>query len=271
MGTVNSCLICNLKNSYPICKKCAENPFKVERCRQILAEKEDVKTLKEMYRSSMAEIKDSNTRKFWDKKLDKVSLFKDQDGMTKDRIEIALDFISKDAKKILDIGSGYGFLEEHLSKNKNIEIYGNDISSRAIANLKKRFKGNFRVESIYKMQYPNKFFDMVFMLEILEHISPARTFEILSKTKRILKDHGILVISVPTNEGLERMTNNPNRHIRMYTEALIIAELKIVGFQVIKLKTLYAFKNSYKLKKILANILHNRWISNDIIIMAKPL
>jgi len=271
MNTTKNCLVCNLKNSYPICKKCSGNPFKVERTRQKLAKIDDLKALKDTYISSMAEIKNLNTRTFWNKKLDKIIHFKDQDGLTKDRIKIALEFIPKNTNKILDIGAGYGFIEEFLSANKNIEIYGNDISSKAISNLSERFKGNFRVESIYQMSYPKSFYDVVLMLEMLEHVPPSKTFNVLGKIREFLKVGGAVIISVPTNEGLDKMNDNPNRHVRMYTEDLIKAELKIVGFEVIKLKSIYAFKNFYKLKKLLSSYLRERWLPNDIIVLAKSL
>jgi len=61
-------------------------------------------------------------------------------------------------QRVLDIGAGYGYIERLLRKDKSINIYGNDISKNAIDNLKKRFKGNFRVESLYKMKYNSGFF-----------------------------------------------------------------------------------------------------------------
>ena len=271
MRIIERCLICNIINNYPICKKCTVNPFEVEKCRQILAQIGNLKTLKEMYISSMAEIETLNTPAFWNKKLDKIFYFKDQDGMTKERIKIAFGFIPKDAKRILDVGAGYGFIEEFLSAYKNIEIFGNDISDNAVNNLKKRFKGNFRVESIYQMSYPKSFFDVVIMLEILEHVPPSKIFNILGKIRKFLKKDGAVIISVPTNEGLDKMTDNPNRHARMYTDYLIKSELEISGFKVIQLKSIYAFKNLYKLKKTIAIFLRNRWLPNDIIVLAKPL
>jgi TolB-like protein len=71
------------------------------------------------------------------------------------------------------------------------------------------------------------------------------------------------------NEGLEEMKDNPNGHLRMYTEDLITAELRLAGFKVLAVKTLFAFKNFYKVKKIIARILKNRWKPNNIIVLAQ--
>lgn len=268
--TVNKCLICKAREKYPLCRKCSKKPFLVERARQILASMNDLKVLKNTYNSNYAEIKNLNTSFFWNKKLsDKTSLEK-QDGMTIDRIKIAFKFLPISVKKVLDIGAGNGFIEELLIQNKNIKIFGNDISGDAIKNLKNKFKGEFRKESIYKMRYPKKTFNAILMLEVLEHVPPSKVFSVLSKVRKILRKRGSLIVSVPTNEGLQKMKGNLSGHVRTYTENLVRAELKIAGFKVFKLQTLYAFKNFYAFKKISSKFLRNKWKPNDIVILAKP-
>src|SRR3989304_2736452 len=96
------------------------------------------------------------------------------------------------------------------------------------------------------MRCPQRFFDAIFALEGLEHVAPSKIFN-----------------------SLEKMRNNPSGHTRTYTENLIRAELKIAGFKILKLKTLYAFKSFYGFKKISSKILRNRWKPNDIVVLAK--
>src|SRR4030067_2380689 len=116
-------------------------------------------------------MKNFNTERFWNNKIKHERSLLETDPMTIDRIRTAYKFLPlKKEMKILDIGAGYGFIEELLSRNENIEIYGNDISGAAIDDLRERFKGNFKKESIYNMNYKNEYFDVIFALEILEHI-----------------------------------------------------------------------------------------------------
>lgn len=265
---MNECLICKSENNYPVCRKCAKKPFLVERARQILASINDLNSLRKIYSPKYAEIKNLNTSSFWNNKLSKESEFEKQDGMTKDRVMTAFKFLPRNAKKALDIGAGNGFIEELLSQ-KNIKIFGNDISGVSVKNLKNKFKGQFRKESIYKMKYSRKSFDAIFALEVLEHVPPTKIFNLLKKIKEILRKKGSFIMSVPTNEGLEKMKNNPSGHTRTYTENLVRAELRIAGFKILKLKTLYAFKNFYAFKKISSKFLRNRWKPNDIVILAK--
>jgi ubiquinone/menaquinone biosynthesis C-methylase UbiE len=265
------CLICNKNQRYPICWKCKKNPFKVEKCRQILAERNELAELKKMYLSSYAEIQDINSADFWNKKLNDIHLLSKQDGMTKDRIKTAFNFIPKSAKKILDVGAGYGYIEEIIFKRTKIKLFGNDISSEAIKNLRKRFKGRFIVESVYEMKYKENYFDVVLALEVLEHVPPSRIFKVLQSIYRILKKNGIFILSVPMNEGLEFMNSNPNGHVRDYTIKLISSELEILGFKVLEYKVLFAFKRLYKFKKILSKIFTNRWSPNNVVIKAQKI
>jgi 2-polyprenyl-3-methyl-5-hydroxy-6-metoxy-1,4-benzoquinol methylase len=245
--------------------------IEIEKARQAFAAKNKLFELKRFYEASLPEIKNLNTAGFWDERIDEVVDHIPYDGMTDERIRIAYGFMPKNTRKILDIGAGYGYIEKLLSRNADIEIFGNDISENAIQNLKNRFKGSFKLESLYKMKYEHASFDVVFMLEVLEHVVPSKLFKLLADVKKILGKGGYLIASVPTNEGLEDMNSNPNGHVRMYTEDLIAAELKIAGFEVVDIKTLYAFKDLYFLKKIISKFLKNRWKPNDIIIKARSI
>lgn len=245
--------------------------FKMEKKRQLLASEGNIKELKKMYSKSLSEIPNLNTNFFWDERIDDITEYYPKDGMTTERVQIAYDFMPPKAKIILDIGVGYGYIESLLSNHKNIKIFGNDISQNAVKNLSKRFKGSFKVESLYKMKYKKNFFDVVFMLEVLEHVPPSKTFKLIKDIKSFLKEKGVLILSVPTNEELEDMKDNINGHVRMYTQDLIKEELRIAGFKVLKIKTLYAFKNLYPVKKILSRVLINKWKPNDIVVVAEKI
>lgn len=247
-----------------------KNPFEAERLRQRLAKEKKYKELIKTYTSALPEIKDLNTGKFWDGKVADQKLSQ-EDGMTQDRIKAAYSFIPKNPQMLLDIGAGFGYIEELLSKEKSIKLYANDISQRAIDNLKKKYIGNFEVASIYTKTYKESFFDTILALEVLEHIPPSKILNVLKKIKRILKKNGLFILSIPTNEGLELMTNNPNGHVRLYTKELITAELVISGFKVVDIKQFYAFSKLYTLKKILTKLFPKKWQPNDIVVLAKSL
>ncbi len=245
------------------------NKYQIEYKRQKLASKGNLEDLKRLYSINLPEIKNLNTPKFWDEIYSENSKLEDQDGMTKDRVMNAVNFIPLESKKILDIGAGLGFVEE-LINNEGKNVYANDFSELSVNFLKMKFKGNFRKQSIYRLKYPSNFFDVVLVLEVLEHIPPSKLFKVLNTINKLLKNSGIIIVSVPMNEGLEKMKDNPSGHVRMYTEELIQAELEIAGFKVLEHKTLFAFNNLYKLKTIIARIF-NTHKPNNIVLKAVKL
>lgn len=270
------CNVCKLSATTRfLCNKCIEDPFRVEELRALLAEKTNLNDLKKTYRKGFAEIRDINSPEFWDKLLgeSEEKEKEKQSPVTRDRIKTVAKMIGESQDKLLDAGFGYGLIEKYLNKKGIIfDLHGIDISQKAVKRLREVIYGNFRVGSILEIPFTDKFFDVVLALEILEHIPPSKTFKAINELYRVLKGGGILIASVPLNEGLEEMYRrgiNPNGHVRVYTPELIKAELKIPGFKIQQEKYLFAFKNFYWFKDLLRKILlKSRWRPNNIIVLA---
>ena len=104
------------------------NPYSIEKIRQKFALAGQLKRLKNTYNKKFPEIKDVNNSSFWNNRyLEKIEL-ECQDGMTKDRIKIAVSFIPSGKQRILDVGVGLGWVEEIIEKDTKKKIFGNDIS-----------------------------------------------------------------------------------------------------------------------------------------------
>jgi len=248
--------------------KQGKDPLEIESLRQRLASDGNFKKLRETYDMKF-KISSLNRPEFWDKLLNQgVSLDK-QGPMTRDRVRTALKFLPETANKILDVGAGYGFIEELIrSSNKKMSVYGIDISPLGIKILKDKFNGKFKVGDIRKIPYSNNSFDAVFALEVLEHISPNDTFLAFQELRRTLRPGGTLIVSVPTNEIITDFSKNPSGHLRVYTPELIKAELLLAGFRLVKWKKLYAFRTGYKLKSIFASLLPSHFLPNNVVIKA---
>lgn len=91
------------------------------------------------------------------------------------------------SSKIVDAGCGEGFLVEKFRK-KGYNIKGLDInySSKYVQ------KGD-----ISKIPFKNKSFDAVLCLEALQYLSTEKQKKAIFEMKRVLKDNGTLVITVP--------------------------------------------------------------------------
>lgn len=239
--------------------------FNIEKKRQFAAENKDFSELRSLYDNKYPEIKDLNTSKMWDDIYSYANKLSNQDSMTKDRVRIAYKFLPQDKIIILDVGAGLGWVEELVVKRRHLKLYANDFSPSAVKYLKKNFKGNFSIQTIYKLKYKKNYFDAIFVLEVLEHIPPSKVFNVLKSFRSFLKSDGVLIVSVPMNEGLEEMKTNPNGHVRMYSEELIKAELAIAGFKVVKSKNIFAFNKYYRSKSLIAKIFHTHKPNNIIL------
>lgn len=251
------------------------DPFKVERVRSELSEKNKLTQLKSLYRKSFPEISDLNTPKLWDYlNIDGRSQIL-QNPMEEDRINKVASLIVGSNQSVLNIGFGSANLEKiYLNNHKDIQWFGIDISQKSVDKASKLYSNaSFKLGDIKKLKHPKNSFDYVIALEVLEHIKPSEIFKALKEIFRVTKPGKYIIISVPLNENLEDMINrgeNPNAHVRVYSPALIKAELNIVGFKILKGQTLFAFNKFYKLKTLIAKyFLKNKFKPNNIIIFAQ--
>lgn len=94
----------------------------------------------------------------------------------------------------LDAGCGEGETIERLKDVLPANLVGFDINPDSVAFTARRFPGmTFSVEDIYRLPYAARSFDLVFCLEVLEHLE--RPVDALAELARVARSD--LVISVP--------------------------------------------------------------------------
>jgi len=111
-------------------------------------------------------------------------------------------------------GSGYG---SHYLANKCHKIVGIDNSAEAIKYCRKKYSGKnllFLYMDCRYMGFMKKTFDAVISFETIEHIREDHRF--LNEINRVMKDHGILILSTPHNRENRHPPLNPF-HIREYS------------------------------------------------------
>ncbi|MFH1601782.1 MAG: class I SAM-dependent methyltransferase [Candidatus Shapirobacteria bacterium] len=100
--------------------------------------------------------------------------------------------------KILEIGMGEGrFLKKIAKLKPKAKLFGVDISKTAIKQAKKDsfLKGSFWVADAQKLPFSKSMFDVVVMMDVLEHaVGPL---EVILEAKRVLKKQGIFHFYVP--------------------------------------------------------------------------
>lgn len=244
--------------------------FDSERYRKRLLNSGKINMLLKTYSNKFPSIKDENSGKFWDQRFQEKTEI--NHAMANDRNSIVSNQVSK-KNKVLNLGAGAGKLEEQVLRKVGKDIFwiGTDITFDSLTNLKKTYPfWKFQKEKLEKLSFNNCSFDLIFLLEVLEHITPANTFQVLAEIHRVLKKNETLILSIPVNEELEEMyPKNPNAHLRVYSEGLIKFELVYSGFEIKQIIKLTAFNKFYYIKKMINNISNLKHPNNLILIAQK--
>lgn len=112
-------------------------------------------------------------------------------------IKEALSVYEKNKKqvKILDIGSGLGYLTYSLIK-KGYDATGLDISQTAVDKAKVAFGDHYICAELSEYAQSNEgSIDVVILIEVIEHIKDPLTF--ISSVKRLLKPGGMAIVTTP--------------------------------------------------------------------------
>jgi dolichyl-phosphate beta-glucosyltransferase len=132
---------------------------------------------------------------------------------------------------ILDAGSGTG--SNILELNRFGKTFGIDISEKAVDFCFKAGLRNVIVSPLEKMPFSERMFDVVTCLDVLEHTNDP--LEALAEIKRVLKDNGKLILTVPAFRILWSQHDDALCHLRRYEKESLISDLNEAGFKVEKI------------------------------------
>lgn len=109
-------------------------------------------------------------------------------------------------KKIVDIGSSFGWLEKEILKEKPKEVIGLEINKEAVDFAIKNVKGAIFIEAgALDLPIKSNYADIVTFFDVIEHI-PINTENVaLKEINRILKKGGILLLSTPNDHLLSKL------------------------------------------------------------------
>lgn len=104
----------------------------------------------------------------------------------------------KDTDKVIEIGCGAGHILERIPKGK---LFGIDISDIQIKRARKKLGSRIELAKSpgENTPYEDRYFDKILCSEVIEHVLDP--LPLLKEMQRILKDNGILSLSIP-NENL---------------------------------------------------------------------
>ncbi len=117
--------------------------------------------------------------------------------------------------KLLDIGCGVCPLVNEAQERYKDEVWGVDFADDIIKTLKINFSEiNYAVADFYNLPFEDKYFDYVVLGEVLEHSEDP--VKLITEALRVLKQGGILAVSVPLNET--EKNHIYKQHIWSFTE-----------------------------------------------------
>lgn len=185
------------------------------------------------------------------------------------------DFIKKhlSGKKILNIGCWTGGLEFFLN-DFPCEAFAVDIEERALEIARNKYKKiNFSLGSADKLPFADNEFDVATIFFVIEHLPHGKDLPALQEINRIMKNGGLLFLSVPAGNAISRIVDPAyflGRH-RHYSEKKMEKMLKNSNFSIVEKKYRGGFFNTSKMmlfyfyKFVLRRPLpKNLWLENKI-------
>lgn len=128
--------------------------------------------------------------------------------------------IDKVGTKLLEVGSGLGYLTYSLDKS-GYNIQGVELSSVAVEEATKKFGDLYRCEDALALINDGECFDVILLTEVIEHlINPVK---FIQQLKKLLNPGGCILVTTPnkdyaTNKFLQWGTDLPPVHLWWFTK-----------------------------------------------------
>lgn len=121
--------------------------------------------------------------------------------------------------KILDFGCASGVFPDQLAK-VGYDVIGLDASEEAIKLGHQEGIHNIAVISGTYINFPDNHFDVVLLLDVLEHLEDPSWA--LKEVERVVKSDGIVIITVPAFPFLWGVMDEVAHHFRRYTTSTLL-------------------------------------------------
>jgi 2-polyprenyl-3-methyl-5-hydroxy-6-metoxy-1,4-benzoquinol methylase len=162
-----------------------------------------------------------------------------------------LCFLKKFKKegKLLDVGCGSGLFMKTAS-DKNYDVYGIDVSNKALSFARDEFKLNVQQRNLNDLIKENRKFDIITLWHVLEHF--MNPIDELKKVRALLSNDGICFIEVPNFNSIKfklsrnkwKGGNHPLYHRTFFTSKTLRETIQESGFSTSK-----RHRISYKLPR----------------------
>ncbi|KKR25920.1 MAG: Methyltransferase type 11 [Microgenomates group bacterium GW2011_GWC1_39_7] len=139
--------------------------------------------------------------------------------------------------KILDLGCGMGIMAKESESVG--DYHGIDVSERAVNFCRQRGVKNIRQGDALHIPYPDGYFDIVLLMDVIEHIEDDSG--VIAEARRVLRPHGIVIITAPAFQFLWGSTDVTHQHYRRYRLKELKLKLKEENLSILKASYLNTF------------------------------
>ena len=191
----------------------------------------------------------------------------DRDCITLSKI---LQFVDLRDQEVLEIGCGDGRITTQLV-GKAKRVVAIDPDAEIIAEAKENTKGvSLRIGSGECLEFPSESFDIILFTLSLHHQDSSLA---LREAKRVLRDHGRVVILEPVNDGeIEQVCNffqNEAQVLQDTAHAIEASDFEVERSEVFY--TYWEFENEHELYEYLFTYYQKPFDNNLVVLIGKLL
>ena len=198
------------------------------------------------------------------------------------------NLIPANVKRVLDVGCSIGSLGRRIKGVYNATVFGIEIDNE-MAKIAKKYLDKVIISDVEKINFDKyfkpKYFDCIIFADVLEHLKDP--WSVLKNIKKILKDDGFVIASIPNIRHYSTITNLlfkgywpynerglfDRTHLRFFTLKNIKEMFKSAELEIIKIRSNYRIierpSKINKISKIFAFPLLREFITFQYLIIAK--
>jgi SAM-dependent methyltransferase len=147
----------------------------------------------------------------------------------RERLLLDLFLSAGPGPEVLNGGAGQGTLTQKLA-DLGYDVTSTDVSPEAVQLLRTRAPGPTVEADLTSLPFDDASFDGVVLGEVLEHIEDDR--RALAEVARVLRQEGVLALSVPANPRLYGPSDVWAGHVRRYTRPELLDACAAAGLTV---------------------------------------
>lgn len=179
----------------------------------------------------------------------------------------AIQFVYPSPARLLDVGCAYGYFVE-MAIRAGYDAYGIDASAHAVTCATSRFNGRIKHGTLTTATFPNKHFNLITMLDVVEHLGDPRSD--LRKVANLLTDDGMVLIATGDTESIAAKILNrrwtfyiPPQHIFFFNRdnlSRLLAESGLVPISWFRVGKWLSLQYIFHLARTTGESLFAQWL-----------